>query len=81
MDDIDKINHADKSVLEERARLYAAHAALHNDVPQCPWCQECPGHHRGGKWPSCCSRAGEYNGFGGDGPLLFVCPISCSCHD
>lgn len=29
----------------------------------------------------CCNRAGEYNGFGGDGPLLFTCPKHCSCHD
>jgi len=30
---------------------------------------------------TCCDRAGEYNGFGSDGPLAFVCPESCSCHD
>ena len=29
----------------------------------------------------CCDRAGEYNGFGSDGPLLFRCPEGCSCHD
>lgn len=29
----------------------------------------------------CCERAGEYNGFGSDGLLLFVCPQHCSCHD
>jgi topoisomerase IA-like protein len=29
----------------------------------------------------CCARAGEYNGFGSDGPLAFVCPSSCPCHD
>lgn len=29
----------------------------------------------------CCGRAGEYNGFGSDGPLAFRCPGSCSCHD
>jgi len=29
----------------------------------------------------CCDRAGEYNGFGSDGPLEFHCPESCSCHD
>ncbi|HUR54283.1 MAG TPA: hypothetical protein VMZ71_09135 [Gemmataceae bacterium] len=29
----------------------------------------------------CCDRAGEYNGFGSDGPRLFTCPKSCSCHD
>jgi len=28
----------------------------------------------------CCDRAGEYNGLG-SGPLAFVCPESCSCHD
>jgi hypothetical protein len=42
---------------------------------------ECPGHRRGGKWEPCCSRAGEYNGFGSDGPLIFTCPKGCSCHD
>ncbi len=29
----------------------------------------------------CCDRADEYNGFGSDGPLLFVCPKDCQCHD
>ena len=29
----------------------------------------------------CCGRAGEYNGFGSDGPLTFVCPKHCPCHD
>jgi len=28
----------------------------------------------------CCDRRGEYNGFS-SGPLLFVCPNHCSCHD
>jgi len=28
----------------------------------------------------CCDRRGEYNGFG-SGPLKFVCPKHCSCHD
>lgn len=28
----------------------------------------------------CCSRRGEYNGFG-SGPELFTCPKSCACHD
>lgn len=42
----------------------------------------CPGH--GGPGPHgepCCDRAGTYNGFGSDGPLLFTCPKDCSCHD
>ena len=30
---------------------------------------------------ACCTRAGQYNGFGSDGPRSFVCPISCPCHD
>jgi hypothetical protein len=42
---------------------------------------ECPGHRRGGKGEPCCNRAGEYNGFGSDGPLAFTCPKRCSCHD
>jgi hypothetical protein len=29
---------------------------------------------------NCCDRAGEYNGYA-SGPLLFVCPKSCPCHD
>jgi hypothetical protein len=41
---------------------------------------ECPGLERGGKGAKCCSRAGEYNGYA-SGPLLFVCPKDCSCHD
>ena len=28
----------------------------------------------------CCDRGDEYNGFA-SGPLLFVCPESCPCHD
>jgi len=28
----------------------------------------------------CCDRRNEYNGFG-SGPLSFVCPKHCSCHD
>jgi hypothetical protein len=42
---------------------------------------ECPGHERGGQGKACCERAGEYNGFGSDGPLLFSCPKGCGCHD
>lgn len=42
---------------------------------------ECPGHERGGVREPCCDRAGQYNGFGSDGPLLFHCPKGCSCHD
>ena len=29
----------------------------------------------------CCARAGEYNGYGSDGPTTFTCPAHCSCHD
>lgn len=28
----------------------------------------------------CCTRAGEYNGYA-SGPLSFVCPNHCACHD
>jgi hypothetical protein len=42
---------------------------------------ECPGHGRGGTAEPCCGRAGVYNGYGSDGPPLFHCPASCSCHD
>jgi hypothetical protein len=28
----------------------------------------------------CCDRRNEYNGFG-SGPLSFICPKSCPCHD
>jgi hypothetical protein len=28
----------------------------------------------------CCDRGDEYNGFA-SGPLLFVCPKDCGCHD
>ena len=28
----------------------------------------------------CCDKRGEYNGLG-SGPLIFVCPKHCSCHD
>lgn len=42
--------------------------------------EECKGFARGGTH-QCCDRAGEYNGFGSDGPSLFQCPESCPCHD
>lgn len=29
----------------------------------------------------CCDRVDEYNGYGSDGPLSFVCPKHCPCHD
>ncbi|HEC72408.1 MAG: hypothetical protein ACTSW7_01520 [Candidatus Thorarchaeota archaeon] len=29
----------------------------------------------------CCNRRNEYNGLSSDGPLKFVCPNHCSCHD
>lgn len=29
----------------------------------------------------CCDRVGEYNGLGRKGPLRFVCPKRCACHD
>jgi hypothetical protein len=41
---------------------------------------ECAGKGRAGKG-RCCSRAGEYNGYGSDGPLAFRCAKGCSCHD
>jgi hypothetical protein len=41
----------------------------------------CPGHGEPYTGPRCCDRAGEYNGFGSDGPLAFTCPKHCSCHD
>lgn len=28
----------------------------------------------------CCDRRGEYNGFA-SGPLSFICPKHCRCHD
>lgn len=28
----------------------------------------------------CCDRGNEYNGFA-SGPLSFICPKECSCHD
>jgi hypothetical protein len=42
---------------------------------------ECPGHEQGGLLEPCCERAGQYNGYGSDGPRLFTCPKGCSCHD
>lgn len=46
-----------------------------------PLSEESPGYERGGTGRPCCSRAGEYNGYGSDGPWLFCCPNSCGCHD
>ena len=41
-------------------------------------CPPAPSCHRA---PLCCARAGEYNGYGSDGPTTFTCPAGCSCHD
>lgn len=52
----------------------------------CPECTEkkkrtCRGHRNGNTGPPCCKKAGKYNGYGSDGPTIFTCPKSCSCHD
>jgi hypothetical protein len=60
--------------------LWGQHQLGKCNPANCRWCNECPGHERGGKAPPCCDRAGEYNGYG-SGPLEFHCPKSCSCHD
>lgn len=71
------------------ARKVAAFQVLHEDCTAPPAHKgerpapdpaECVGHERGGAG-KCCERAGEYNGFGSDGPTIFTCPKSCSCHD
>lgn len=49
--------------------------------PTNDWPYECPGHGRGGTKSPCCARAGQYNGYGSDGPTLFECPQHCGCHD
>ncbi|WP_406698535.1 hypothetical protein V5E97_06600 [Singulisphaera sp. Ch08] len=50
------------------------------EASQGPVCQG-HGERAEGSPKKCCDRAGEYNGFGSDGPLAFRCPESCSCHD
>lgn len=44
---------------------------------------QCPGYGPNFTGQPCCDRAGEYNGFGSDGPYLFHCtqPGGCRCHD
>lgn len=42
----------------------------------CPVCPEDPALPN-----ACCEHAGEYNGFGSDGPRLFTCPDGCAFHD
>lgn len=42
------------------------------DVPDGPACTEAN---------PCCDRQNDYNGFGSDGPLKFVCLKHCPCHD
>lgn len=51
--------------------------------PGCRWhiSNLCCGYGPLSKGPPCCSRAGEYDGTGSDGPLLFNCPAGCGCHD
>lgn len=41
----------------------------------------CCGHGPHATGPPCCENAGQYNGYGSDGPTVFTCPKSCSCHD
>lgn len=48
--------------------------------PPGPRSEVCPGMDSGGTAPPCCDRAGEYNGYD-SGPLAFMCPKSCACHD
>ena len=52
-------------------------------LPESPtqWQQVCCGMTPLGKGPPCCGRAGEYNGYGSDGPTIFTCPKNCGCHD
>lgn len=57
---------------------HTADCSRHEFRPSDP--AECVGKDRGGSG-KCCDRAGEYNGFGSDGPLAFVCPNGCDCHD
>lgn len=70
----------DLRALVAAGREWAAARQGVGGVSPAPPRAECPGHDRGGTAPPCCGRAGEYNGFG-SGPLLFLCPNSCSCHD
>jgi hypothetical protein len=63
---------------------YGVHSldnAYSSGVPDNRTLNECPGHGSDRTGEKCCERAGVYNGFGSDGPLDFVCPRSCSCHD
>ena len=53
----------------EKMRQQAIEAAL-----ECVRAGECTEEN------PCCDRRGEYNGFA-SGPLSFVCPRHCSCHD
>lgn len=46
-----------------------------------PASEWCIGFGREGSTFRCCDRAGEYNGFGSDGPTSFTCPKGCPCHD
>jgi hypothetical protein len=71
------IGQADAMVARERVRREAQLSG--SDEPR----SVCLGHglKLGVTHHTCCDRAGEYNGFGSDGPLLFECPKHCSCHD
>jgi len=51
------------------------------EAPSTDRSKVCPGYESGGTAPKCCDRAGEYNGFGSDGPTIFTCPNHCGCHD
>lgn len=65
----------------DKANARAAYAARKANIAEPKTGKtECVGHDRGGT-SQCCERAGEYNGYGSDGPTTFTCPTSCSCHD
>lgn len=65
----------------KRLTKLVEHTQAPERSPSKPRDDECPGHGRGGSGQPCCTRHGEYNGYGSDGPLLFHCPKGCSCHD
>lgn len=57
------------------------YAAALEPTPPAPRCRGFGGEPPGEGHPWCCLRAGEYNGFGSDGPRKFICPKGCGCHD
>jgi hypothetical protein len=77
----DKKKRLVKAIMDRTGRTMAgAHNLLRNARDGDPSAQKLVAEVKAAMTCACCERGGQYNGFG-SGPLAFVCPKHCSCHD